>query len=132
MAVNLKVNNFMLMLITILVLLNPSYAFFRHLCHGQLAVGRIDPLMAPGRASQHVHNIQGAQSKFCHNLIHELTQLTTCADFGLDFDIDHLVASNCTSCSVRQDKSAYWSPQMYFQHENGTFELVPTSGGLTA
>ena len=43
--------------------LTPSLAFFRHLCHGQLGIGRVDPLMAPGKASQHVHNIQGAQSE---------------------------------------------------------------------
>ncbi|RMZ79240.1 hypothetical protein DV737_g3493, partial [Chaetothyriales sp. CBS 132003] len=52
---------------------------------------------------------------------------------GMSFapTIDQLMTSNCTSCSIIQDKSAYWSPQMYFQHSNGTFELVPTSGGLT-
>jgi Domain of unknown function (DUF1996) len=57
--------------------------------------------------------------------------LTTCTDFGFDVEINQLMASNCTSCSVRQDKSAYWSPQMYFRHDNGTFEIVPTQGGLT-
>jgi hypothetical protein len=31
---------------------------------------------------------------------------------------------------VTQDKSAYWTPAMYFQHANGTYELVPQVGGM--
>lgn len=50
---------------------------------------------------------------------------------GFETDYNHLLASNCTSCSARQDKSAYWSPYLYFKHANGTLEIVPKSGGLT-
>jgi len=54
------------------------------------------------------------------------------ADFGFNPSIDDLVTSNCTSCSITEDKSAYWTPRLYFQHDNGTFEEVPTVGGMTA
>ena len=29
---------------------------------------------------------------------------------------------------IKQDKSAYWTPQLYFQDADGTFELVPEVG----
>lgn len=50
---------------------------------------------------------------------------------GLDPSIDDLLDSNCTSCSILQDKSAYWTPRMYFQHQNGSFESAATVGGMT-
>ncbi|OQU96875.1 hypothetical protein CLAIMM_02896 [Cladophialophora immunda] len=95
-------------------LLTPARAFFRHLCHGELGNGRVDPIMAPGNPAQHLHVMFGA------------------SNMGLDPTLDELLASNCTSCSILQDHSVYWSPRMYFQHANGTFEMVPTAGGLTA
>jgi Domain of unknown function (DUF1996) len=39
-----------------------------------------------------------------------------------------LPASSCTSCEVQDDKSAYWTPQLYYAHSNGTFEEVPNYG----
>jgi len=52
--------NMILILIILLLKAAPATAFFRHLCHGQLAVARIDPLMSFGEASQHVHTAHGA------------------------------------------------------------------------
>jgi hypothetical protein len=34
----------------------------------------------------------------------------------------------CTSCEIQDDKSAYWTPQLYYQHANGSFEEVPNDG----
>ncbi|EXJ91739.1 hypothetical protein A1O3_00289 [Capronia epimyces CBS 606.96] len=102
-------------LLLVVFLLNtvPVHAFFRHLCFGELGNGRVDPIMSPGHPSQHVHVSFGASS------------------FGFDPTIDELLTSNCTSCSITQDHSVYWAPRMYFQHSNGTFEMIPTSGGMT-
>lgn len=36
--------------------------------------------------------------------------------------------SSCTSCEIAADKSAYWTPQLYYEHADGTFESVPNSG----
>lgn len=41
------------------------------------------------------------------------------------------MASNCTSCEVAEDRSVYWSPSLYFRHDNGSYELVQTAGGMT-
>ncbi|KIW13665.1 hypothetical protein PV08_08856 [Exophiala spinifera] len=111
-----KSKQFAAMIMTVVAILSfvvPANAFFRHLCFGELGNGRIDPIMSPGRPSQHLHVTFGA------------------SNLGFDPTIDELLASNCTSCSIVEDHSAYWTPRMYFQHSNGTLEMVPTSGGLT-
>lgn len=38
----------------------------------------------------------------------------------------------CTSCAVTQDKSAYWTPALYFVYSNGSSVMVPQVGGLLA
>ena len=54
-----------LLSILLLTLVSPAHAFFRHLCFGELGTARVDPIVAPGRASQHAHVIFGASSKSC-------------------------------------------------------------------
>ena len=45
---------------------------------------------------------------------------------------EDLLKSDCTSCSVTQDKSAYWTPPLYFVDSNGKAEMVPNQGGMLA
>lgn len=41
------------------------------------------------------------------------------------------MAGSCSSCQVKQDKSSYWTPAMYFQHaDTGKLEIVPQTGGM--
>lgn len=41
------------------------------------------------------------------------------------------MAGSCSSCQVKQDKSAYWTPAMYFQHaDTGKLEIIPQTGGM--
>lgn len=47
-------------------------------------------------------------------------------------DQDTLQESDCTSCAVTQDKSAYWTPALYFMHTNGSAEMVDEVGGMLA
>jgi len=54
------------------------------------------------------------------------------AGFNENVTYDQLLAADCTSCAVQQDKSAYWTPALYFQHANGTYELVEQVGGMLA
>ncbi|KAI9783381.1 MAG: hypothetical protein M1839_003916 [Geoglossum umbratile] len=42
------------------------------------------------------------------------------------------MASKGTSCAVIQDKSAYWTPSVYFIGADGTTELVEQVGGMLA
>ena len=45
---------------------------------------------------------------------------------------DSLMESTCTSCQVKEDHSAYWTPKLYFEADNGTIFIVPeVSGHLT-
>jgi hypothetical protein len=44
-----------------------------------------------------------------------------------------MVAGQCTSCQVSQDKSGYWTPAVYFQNAaTGEFQLVEEVGGMLA
>ena len=38
----------------------------------------------------------------------------------------------CTSCQSTKDKSAYWTPALYFLHSNGSSAIVPQVGGMLA
>ena len=38
---------------------------------------------------------------------------------------EDLLKSKCQSCGVQQDKSAYWTPPLYFMADDGTTTLVP-------
>jgi hypothetical protein len=53
-------------------------------------------------------------------------------DFGLLADEAKLLKSDCTSCAVKQDKSIYWTPALYFVHSNGSAEMVEEVGGMLA
>lgn len=123
-----------MILLALVLYVLPAQAFFRHLCKGELGNGRVDPIMSPGHPSQHLHVMFGASSEYLSSYMQEEpeTMANVVVDFGLDPTIDELLASNCTSCSIVQDHSVYWAPRMYFQHSNGTLEMVPTAGGLTA
>ncbi|PKS10707.1 hypothetical protein jhhlp_002464 [Lomentospora prolificans] len=90
-------------------------AFWRMECPHRLGLARIDPLVNPGVASQHAHAIYGSNG------------------FGINSGFDQLAAGDCTSCRVKQDKSAYWHPQLYFKDAaTGEFEEVKPLGGMLA
>lgn len=75
--------------------------------NGALTMGRMDPIMDPGRPATHSHAIQGG------------------SNFNLSMTDDALMDSNCTSSIVDADKSNYWTPSLYFQANNGSFLSVP-------
>ncbi|KAF4975873.1 hypothetical protein FZEAL_7396 [Fusarium zealandicum] len=84
-------------------------AFWRLSC-SIIQTGRVDPIINPGKVAGHLHKVSGA------------------SNFGVDSSYDDLQASRCTSCEVQTDKSAYWTPQLFYQHGNGSFEMVPNGG----
>ena len=89
-------------------------AFWRLPCRGRSGVARMDPIVDPGKISSHVHVVHGG------------------GGFAMKADTATLRKSKCTSCGVSQDKSAYWTPALYFMHSNSTAELVPEVGGMLA
>lgn len=68
---------------------------------GPLLTARIDPIVNPGTVGTHVHAIQGGSA------------------FGMTMgDTTALDDSNCTSSLVKNDKSNYWTPSLYFVDPN--------------
>ncbi|GAB7352366.1 hypothetical protein MBLNU459_g2805t1, partial [Dothideomycetes sp. NU459] len=88
----------------------PASAFFRMPCPGRIVSERADPVVAPGAVSGHVHSIAGGN--------------------GFDFEMTYETArsSDCSSCPIKQDLSNYWTPKLYYQYQNGSFEDVPQAG----
>ncbi|PWW76934.1 hypothetical protein C7212DRAFT_279251 [Tuber magnatum] len=87
-------------------------AFWRLPCRQSLTVERIDPLTNFGLVGQHVHTIHGG-NKFSQSSVES-----------------DLLKSTCSSCQVKQDRSAYWTPVLYFQDEAGKFNIVNQTGGM--
>ena len=50
----------------------------------------------------------------------------------MDVSYESLSSAPCTSCEVTQDKSAYWTPPLYFLYDNGTAVMVENVGGMLA
>ncbi|TVY13974.1 hypothetical protein LARI1_G009154, partial [Lachnellula arida] len=76
---------------------------------------RLDPLKYYGAISDHMHTIHGSSG------------------FSDTAATAELLAGDCTSCQVTQDKSAYWTPALYFQNSaTGEFSLVDQVGGMLA
>ena len=88
---------------------SPAHAFWRLPC-GIVQVGRVDPIVSPGKLGGHAHKIAGANN------------------VDVNSNYDSLRQSSCTSCAVGADRSAYWTPILYYRHANGTYEEVPNDG----
>lgn len=70
--------------------------------------GRMDPIVSPGSISTHSHGVMGG------------------SNFGVKIEGDQLLDSTCTNAKIRNDKSNYWVPNLWFQSPiNGTFKKVP-------
>ncbi|PNS21185.1 WSC domain-containing protein 2 [Sphaceloma murrayae] len=97
-----------------LSLISGADAFWRMPCRARTGLARLDPLVYPGGISDHSHVIHGGNN------------------FGMDTKATDLKKSECTSCGVTQDKSAYWTPSLHFMFKNGTTVVVPQIGGMLA
>ncbi|CAK3834219.1 Hypothetical predicted protein [Lecanosticta acicola] len=91
--------------------LNRVDAFWRMNC-SPIQSGRVDPLVNPGALAAHNHAIVGA------------------ANIGINATYDSLLNSECTSCEISGDKSAYWTPTLYYNYANGSFVEVPHAGSV--
>lgn len=79
-------------------------------CDGPLVRVRYDPIVDPGVPSGHLHTIVGGNA----------------FDFVMDGKKAH--TATCTSCQVKQDKSNYWTPDLWARKKNGKFEPVKHGG----
>ena len=72
-----------------------------------LMYGRVDPIIAPGKASAHVHLGMGG------------------SNWGPSMEEDTALHSACTSTQAKADKSAYWTPRLSFKSpQNGSYISV--------
>ncbi|BFZ58725.1 hypothetical protein PYCC9005_005790 [Savitreella phatthalungensis] len=106
---------FVASLAVLAIIFSPSaHAFWRMPCAAPLVVERLDPIVTPGKLSGHMHTVMGGSN---------FNQTTTTAD---------LRASECTTCQIAQDKSAYWVPNLYFYSTaTGKYTSVNQLGGMT-
>ncbi|EEA24064.1 hypothetical protein EYB25_004812 [Talaromyces marneffei] len=88
--------------------------FWRLPCKSRTAAARMDPIMAPGEPNSHLHTIFGS------------------GGFSSNVTQDDLLHSDCTSCAVTQDRSAYWTPPLMFLYPNGSSTMVNQDGGMLA
>ena len=106
-----------------------AHAFFRINC-AIVQSGRVDPIVNPGGLAAHAHTIVGSSSKLRWHHTTSYAALTCFPDIGVNSTYDSLVAAQCTSCEIGADKSAYWTPNLYYQYPNGSFEYVPHTGSV--
>ncbi|GAW12370.1 hypothetical protein ANO14919_017360 [Xylariales sp. No.14919] len=101
--------------LAILGMSSVTEAFWRMECRGSTGVARVDPIVDFGKVSGHAHTVHGSSG------------------FGMGAAYADLTGGDCTSCAVKQDKSAYWTPNMYFlDSETGEYSPVPQVGGMLA
>ncbi|KAH8929226.1 hypothetical protein BT69DRAFT_1276500 [Atractiella rhizophila] len=88
--------------------INPDFFSFGARFQQVLVEERVDPLVSPGKVSQHAHRVHGSSA-------FSWTPPTSA----------QMQAANCTS----EDKSIYWHPMLYFSWANGSYTAV--EGGPT-
>ncbi|WVQ72276.1 hypothetical protein IAR50_001826 [Cryptococcus sp. DSM 104548] len=87
----------------------PANGYFI-LSHPVLETTRLDPIVAPGVISPHVHSIVGGNN-FDKTMTYNSTQKGT-----------------CTTATVSVDKSSYWTPQLYYYSPtDDTYEAITVS-----
>lgn len=72
-----------------------------------LMYGRVDPIIAPGKASAHVHLGMGG------------------SNWAPSMEEESALHSSCTSTQAKADKSVYWTPRLSFKSpQNGSYIAV--------
>ncbi|TRM65774.1 hypothetical protein BD626DRAFT_485779 [Schizophyllum amplum] len=90
-----------------------AQALLRFPC-AQTTVVRSDPLVNPDSVGAHLHQVVGGAS----------------FDFNMPTGYDLQAQSTCSSCSIVENKSNYWTPTLYFQSpSNGTLTRVKQRPG---
>lgn len=97
----------------LLASVNGADAFWRMICNKPITTARLDPIISPGSVSMHTHSITGPSS------------------FDQSSTFESLRAADCTTCTVQEDRSAYWVPQLYYVRSDGQYQAVKQVGGVT-
>ncbi|KAI8943290.1 hypothetical protein NX059_001310 [Plenodomus lindquistii] len=125
-------------LLSTLGLIATANAFFRMSCPGRIVRERLDPVVAPGAISSHVHTISGG-SGFSANMTYEDARASKCSSCEIKVYLvpPHAVLDQQPT-TTQEDKSNYWTPTLYARLRNNSFTPVPvagdhsdTNGGMT-
>lgn len=73
-------------------------------------IARVDPIINPDRVGDHVHTIIGASN------FREVLNTP-----------EEQQRAVCTGTNVGADKSNYWSPTLYYIHDNGTYSAMSSA-----
>jgi len=80
--------------------------------------GRVDSIVNPGTFSTHVHKVFGGS-----NFSPTRPERTPLQNYAIT------KGASCTTCSIKTvDNTNYWTPDLYYRWDNGTYSLVPNSG----
>lgn len=86
-------------------------AFVRMSCGSRLVDERIDPIANPGEPASHAHAVNGGNG------------------FNFTQEPGLIRRSTCSSCPIKEDLSAYWTPKLYFHNTtDDTFKAVDQAG----
>ncbi|KAF8418952.1 WSC-domain-containing protein [Tirmania nivea] len=99
--------------LAVALLSNMATAFWRLPCASPLLVERADPIVNPGKVAGHLHTIMGGNG------------------FGFEMDYNQARSSTCSTCSVKEDLSNYWTPNLFVKAKNGSLHEVEQIGGAT-
>lgn len=108
------ISKILITVLTAIAVATPATAYLQFGCNNRLIDERADPIIRPGKVSAHAHKIVGGSG------------------FGLTMDYAQARSSKCSSCPIKADLSNYWTPKLYFQYANGSFQSVPTVGDSMA
>jgi Domain of unknown function (DUF1996) len=95
-------------------LLAPSViAFWRLPCAKPVLNARVDPIIDPGGPSGHLHTIMGSNGKRAARVTKEKSHADLMLlAIGYSTTFGDLRSCQCSTCQVKDDKSAYWIPQL--------------------
>ncbi|KAJ7666321.1 hypothetical protein B0H17DRAFT_1090138 [Mycena rosella] len=98
--------NIMSKLLLAAAVFSSANAYFLFAMNDVITTERLDPIVSPGKVAGHVHSIFGG------------------SNFRAATNTSFLRQSECTSSPIKEDKSNYWFPTLYFQWKNGSFTSV--------
>ena len=87
-------------------------AFWRLPCNKPVVRARMDAIVDPGKASQHLHSFLGSSGIYAPpptNICQSDRPMSGIIPIAAR---DSLRSGNCTACKVKADMSAYWVPEM--------------------
>ncbi|KAL8638410.1 MAG: hypothetical protein Q9228_004432 [Teloschistes exilis] len=106
-----------------------SHTWFTQERHGHRMAKRYDEAIASWKPCGTSWDFQENLDRFINGRLGEKDARRLCAiNVNQGSTYETLQQAKCTTCAIQDDKSIYWTPKLYYQHANGSFEEVNNSG----